>query len=595
MSRKSTISNILFPVMLFITGFCFSQNSVYKEINYYLNESNLDSAKIKLEKAKKSKKSIFEKGLFSYYSGVLLKKIDNHDLGYKALKSSISIFKEVDSLEYWANANYEIYDLLEHQNNLKINSKPYLDNYMFFAKLSQNPLMMARAYSKIAGIHSDKDDFENTLLYYNKTIKELKKNEDTLRIAIIEMNIGTEYYSVKKDPDSALYFYKKALPIFKKYKKSRLISNNYNNQAQAYSLIGNYKRVIELYEKTDTIKLIDYDKKTRAVYYKNKVKAYKKVNDFRNAFIFSEKLISISDSINDTKQNIAISEIKEKYDNATLRAEKAEGEKQILIEQKNRAKNKNIAIVLGILLLFGTIIFLLIQKNTKRKQLLAEQDKELEKQKVATLLKDQEINSINAMIEGQEKERQRIANDLHDDLGGLMATVKLQFNVLKEQQTPELFNKTNNLLDQAYNKVRSIAHAKNSGVIAKQGLLKAVKNMAHNVSSASTIDIEVTDYGLESRLENSLELSIFRIIQELTTNIIKHAEATHATISLTNHEDSLNIMIEDNGKGFNTNKVVQNNGMGLHSIEKRVEHLEGEFKIESQPNQGTTIIIDIPL
>nr|WP_256259885.1 sensor histidine kinase [Winogradskyella luteola] len=200
------------------------------------------------------------------------------------------------------------------------------------------------------------------------------------------------------------------------------------------------------------------------------------------------------------------------------------------------------------------------------------------------------------MIEGQEKERQRIANDLHDDLGGLMATVKLHFNALKDKDSPELYEKTNNLIEEAYQKVRSVAHAKNSGVIAKQGLLKAVRHMAEKISASNEIQIDVLDHGLDNRLENSLELTSFRIIQELITNVIKHAEASEATIHLTNHEDSINIMVEDNGKGFNPSQVTKTKkGMGISSIDKRVEHLDGKLTIESEKNKGTTVIIDIPL
>ena len=133
-------------------------------------------------------------------------------------------------------------------------------------------------------------------------------------------------------------------------------------------------------------------------------------------------------------------------------------------------------------------------------------------------------------------------------------------------------------------------------MIAKQGLLKAIKNMADNISASNKISINVIDHGLEDRLENSLELTIFRIIQELVTNIIKHAEATETMIHLTNHKDALNIMVEDNGKGFNPSQITtKNKGMGINSIDKRIEHLEGTMTIESEMNKGTTIIIDIPL
>jgi signal transduction histidine kinase len=204
------------------------------------------------------------------------------------------------------------------------------------------------------------------------------------------------------------------------------------------------------------------------------------------------------------------------------------------------------------------------------------------------------------MIEGQEKERKRIAEDLHDDLGSVLTTLKLHFENFKVNKTKkkfseeELIDKTEDLLDEAYTKVRSIAHAKNSGVIANQGLLLAIENMAEKVSSSKKLAIDVIDHGLENRLENSLELAIFRIVQELITNIIKHAEAKQATIHLTNHESTLNIMVEDDGKGFDVNNISKK-GMGIHSIDKRIEHLDGTMTIESEINKGTTIILDIPI
>ena len=151
------------------------------------------------------------------------------------------------------------------------------------------------------------------------------------------------------------------------------------------------------------------------------------------------------------------------------------------------------------------------------------------------------------------------------------------------------------LLKDAYSQVRGIAHEKNSGVMAKDGLLPAIEKLAQTVSSSQGLKIEVQDFGLEDRLSNDLEITIFRIIQELVTNIIKHAQATEAIISLTQHDGELNIMVEDNGIGFKAGKLTDKNGMGLGSIERRVEHLEGAMAVDSSPGNGTSIIIDIPL
>ncbi len=262
--------------------------------------------------------------------------------------------------------------------------------------------------------------------------------------------------------------------------------------------------------------------------------------------------------------------------------------------ENTRLKNQLYAVLFTLIL--GATLAILIQKNTTKKRKLAEQEAMLEQQKVEALLKEQELTSIDAMIAGQEKERTKVANELHDDLGSLMATVKLHFdNVKVNQKDPALMN-AQKLLDEAYQKIRGMAHSKNSGVMANQGLLPAVKKMTKIISETNTLKVSVEDFGLGERMENSLELTIFRMIQELMANIIKHAEATKATIQFTQHEDNLNIIVEDNGKGFDMAAVRRTeSGMGLGTIEKRIEHLEGSFTVDSVRGKGTSILIDIPV
>jgi signal transduction histidine kinase len=217
------------------------------------------------------------------------------------------------------------------------------------------------------------------------------------------------------------------------------------------------------------------------------------------------------------------------------------------------------------------------------------------------LLKEQELLGIDAMIEGQEKERQRIANEVHDNLGSLLATVKYHVQNLRIKKNgygveeDALLDKTDDLIEEAYQKVRSIAHVRNAGVHAQEGLLPAVKNFAAKVSVNNKLRIDVIDNGMDERLENSLEITLFRIIQELITNIIKHSGADEAAIHLTHHEFSINMLVEDNGKGFEFSEAKTVQGMGLYSIRKRVENLQGELTVESLKNKGTTVIIDIPL
>ncbi|MET1260227.1 sensor histidine kinase [Flagellimonas sp. DF-77] len=247
-------------------------------------------------------------------------------------------------------------------------------------------------------------------------------------------------------------------------------------------------------------------------------------------------------------------------------------------------------------LLLGSGIAVLLQKNSTKKRQLAEQEALLKQQRVDNLLKEQELISIDAMIAGQEKERQRVAGELHDDLGSLMATIKLHFdNAQVDKKDPAMKN-AQNLLEKAYQKVRGIAHSKNSGVMSDQGLLPAIKKMAKTISETDALEVTVEDFGLGERMENSLELSIFRMIQELVANAIKHADASSLSIQLTQHQDNLNIIVEDDGKGFDRSQMGKaSSGIGLANIEKRVEHLEGNFTIDSIAGKGTSILIDIPV
>lgn len=361
------------------------------------------------------------------------------------------------------------------------------------------------------------------------------------------------------------------------------------DKALAYSEMEKYRRAIDtIVANKGLIQIgnrmtnnLNYNFFLSKIYYKN--------GATDSAYFHLNRLFNLEKKSNYNKINEAVSAIEVELD-----TEKKE--KQIIIEQQRATKNRNWLIAATLALIFGSGIAILLQKNTAKKRQLAEQKAQLEQQKVESLLKEQELLSIDAMIAGQEKERQKVANELHDDLGSLMATVKLHFENVKVDEKDPAMKNAQNLLEKAYQKIRGMAHSKNSGVMANQGLLPAVKKMAKIINATNSLNVSVEDFGLADRMENSLELTIFRIIQELVANIIKHAEATKANIQFTQHEDKLNIIVEDNGKGFDMSVVNRNeSGMGIGSIEKRIEHLEGSFTVDSVLGKGTSILIDIPV
>lgn len=207
--------------------------------------------------------------------------------------------------------------------------------------------------------------------------------------------------------------------------------------------------------------------------------------------------------------------------------------------------------------------------------------------------------ALNSMIEGQETERLRIAQDLHDGLGGLLTTVKAHFNAIEREinavKNLNVYDKTNELIDKACVEVRRIAHNMVPHSIQLSGLQGALEDLKHSIESRGLqCDLELHQL---DKLELSQEKAsmVYRIVQEVTNNAIKHSEASNIFLQLMYIENNLHITIEDNGKGFDINQVVNNKGMGLKSIDSRVKYLNGTVHYDSSPNHGTTVNIEVPV
>ncbi len=512
---------------------------------------------------------------------------------FESFNQALSIAKTKDSKELIKMALKALLELYDFELVLSNSEhKDYLLEYKNYCKTSED-FYWYELYKLKQSFHFISDvkfnlellkDFENLMqsfpkqhefwliyLSYKAIIIELIDNKNRAKDI---------YLSTLKSNKSKPYT---------KYIKFRLFYRlmKLSSDKKEFQKAQNYIDSMTLYQdKADSI---------RSKYYLNTYKsdlAYSK-KEFKKAYDFQKVARSYRIRMDYNINTLRIAQANVKY-------QTAEKEKQNLILISEKKRNQNIAVGLGGFLVLGSIIALLIYRSTKRKQRIAEQERELEIQKTTQILKEKEVETINAMVEGQEKERLRLAGELHDNLGSTLATVKMQVenlerNLEKVDDPKTLLSKTNTLINEAYQKVRSISHERNSGVMAKEGLLPAVQKLAKQISSSGSLQIDVQDFGLENRLSNHLEITIFRIIQELTTNIVKHAQATEASISLTQHDNELNIIVEDNGKGFKVGKLETKNGMGLGSIERRVEHLEGSMEVDSIPGKGTSIIIDIPL
>jgi signal transduction histidine kinase len=201
------------------------------------------------------------------------------------------------------------------------------------------------------------------------------------------------------------------------------------------------------------------------------------------------------------------------------------------------------------------------------------------------------------MLKGQEEERSRLAKDLHDGLGGLLSGVKFSLSNMKDNLiiTPDnmaVFERSLDMLDTSIKELRRVAHNMMPELLTKFGLDEALKEYVNGINATGLFTLKYQSVGMDTRIEKTTEIIIYRIVQELLNNIMKHATATEVMVQLVKEANRLSIMVEDNGKGFDTVKLKDNKGAGLTSIQSRVNYLKGRLDINSEEGKGTLVNIE---
>jgi signal transduction histidine kinase len=580
-----------------MVSICFGQNNVLSSIDKNIEKGN---SKQSLKQLSLINTTSFVPEDLGYYYFLTAKSYSKENNDVKAIENYLTAKKQylkANAVEKAMEINLNIASLLVSYKDNTQKHQFYLKEYMDYAIATNNDAKILKGYVQIASLKINSTEAEESLYYFRKAIALNKVVKDKKLESKIYNNLAVLFSDVLYKPDSSLYYLRNDNLLLhqEKVPNPNYICYNLMNQASSYSQLHQYDIAISLLHQADKIKLIEYKRVNKENINKFLYLNYKDAKDLDKALFHLEIANKYHDSLNTEQQNIAINNFDTKYKTQEKELEN--------LELKTNIKINNIILYLILsLLIIVLVISILGYKNITKKKKIAEQEKLIGIQKIEKILKDQELNDIDLMLESQEKERQNIANELHDNLGSMLATLKLNFQNLKRQnqtikhQENKLYDKTDALLEEAYQKVRNIAHLKNLGVIGSEGLLVAVNKMAEKMSVLEHLKINVIPFGLTERLENTIEVTLFRMIQELCTNIIKHSQATEVNIYLTQGTPAeINIIIEDNGKGFDPKSIVCKSGIGLKNMEKKVEQMGGTFTIDSILTKGTSIIIDLPL
>lgn len=272
-------------------------------------------------------------------------------------------------------------------------------------------------------------------------------------------------------------------------------------------------------------------------------------------------------------------------------------ELKVSIEKEEARRNqRNWLIGLSaMLVLLAVVLF----RNFNSQKRLRAQEHVLHEGEVNDLMKRQEINSLDAMMKGQEQERQRVGKDLHDRIGSMLSAVKFQFSALEgrmedmEAKHLEQYNRVFSLLDETVVEVRRISHDMVRGTLSQFGLVRALEDLRSAVHTPGKLNVVLSMFGMEERLEQNLEIAVYRMVQECVSNVMKHAQATELSVQLTRTSAVLNILVEDDGRGFDP--AGSSGGLGMANIRERAAAYKGSVNVDSRPGRGTTVSIDVPL
>lgn len=580
---------------------------------------NIDSARLHLQKAiNLSKNQINDsvKAKTLVYRVENLLNSDKYDSVFFYAEKAIAMKKNIQP-----NLMIDLYAMIGTTFYYKSDYAKAIETHLKAEKLSdENEIEegKARVYNNIGIAYIKLKNWKKAEEYMDKSLKICIQFDIKRGISYTLGNLGIIYKNLDKQ-DEAIAAYLESIKICKELSDKRAIARNYENIGALYEVKGDLNNALEYYLSSLNMAEDMEDKSTMASALHNIGNIYSKQGKFlssdrnfrrsltiaknlNNKDVIRDNYLGLSimyevkgdaikallnrklyenwkDSIVNESHLRAVSELEIKYetekkekDILSLSAVKSKNEAAIEIQQ---TRIKNLSLGLGSLAILFIALFIIFKQYTGNK-------------------KQQEL--IAVIADTQIEERKRIAQDLHDGVGGSLALAKnkLEALLVSEKEKSQEITQFITTLSQTSDQIRQISHNMMPGELVKFGLVSAVQTTLDQVKDKN-LKTYLYIHDLNDRIDQTKEIHTFRIIQEIIQNVVKHAKANTLSVHLNRHAKNLSLLVEDDGIGFTYNSTHSNGGIGLKSIKNRVNFLSGKLNIDSAKGQGTTFNIEIPL
>lgn len=414
------------------------------------------------------------------------------------------------------------------------------------------------------------------------------------------LSLWSTYYEYKGQLAVRQQLYAKATQMFnsgisiaERYNDNHAAANNMFDLAKLYVRLGQYEQAQTLMQQCTILAATfrDYPFRLHAIDLMADI-AYKQ-HDPDEAYSHLRQYISLADSLQDLVVTQKLHELEAQYRSSEKEKRilqlQHDNEKQEFALQKNRLIISLMVVIMLSLFVVALLSYLFYRNGRK----LLTQQQQLHALEVESIQREHHISLLSAMLEGQEQERTRLARDLHDGLGGLLSGIKLELSTISpKQHVPSLISNTLQRLDHAMDELRRIARSMMPEILIKYGLGEATLEYCRGLKKTGVSNIVCQVYNFQTTMEQTRQVVLYRIMQELVNNAIKHAEASQILVILQQTGDTVFLTVEDDGKGFDTTQANKLKGAGLANIQARVDFLGGTLDLQSEPGTGTTITIE---
>ena len=605
---------------------------LFKIEKAFLDENNPDSALFYLNQNKKLIENLkahqFEYDYTYEYIAVYHAMADYEKALEYTLKSleianrNKNIFQKADSYRALFNAYY---NLGQEENAIK-----YALYSIHFSDSINDTANLSITYGNLTRLYNDLNQYKKAIYYGEKGIESGRKYKNTKGLLVCLNNTALAYRNLNQN-DKAEKLYKNQLDLALKENFPRSASKALINLSMLYAKTGNkenlnkycrqlndfvlnnknarlsvtdrgfqymvngYNMVFQNqfqaaeneFDKGIALAIEAEDNYHLSEFYLQKAKLKYAESQFTEGEIFVEKYDSVLQLINDQELSEYSLDLEKKY-------ETQKKEQKILL-QTDQLRNRRILITILLLSIVGLLLTAFIYyRYYKQKQII-------QQQRISQLETEKHLTATESVIKGEEQERTRLAKDLHDGLGGMLSGIKYSLGNMKNNlvMTPENamdFERSIDMLNSSIKEMRRVAHNMMPEALVRFGLDTALRDFCSDINQTGGMKITYQSYGLgEKEIEQSKSITIYRIVQELVNNALKHSGGREMLVQLSHADEKLSITVEDDGKGFDVAALETVKGIGWSNIKNRVQFMKGNLDIHSSENNGTSVLIEFTI